>query len=56
MVGGLDNSTSGKVVWLRGGGAVYHIHSIAGTDVTADVKLTSYTDAASRTFSPITTP
>lgn len=56
MVGGLDNSTSGKVVWLRGGGAVYHIHSIAGTDVTADVKLTSYTDSASRTFSPIITP
>lgn len=54
MVGGLDNSTSGKVVWLRGGGAVYHIHAMQGTSVTATVYTSTFTDSASRSFAPTT--
>lgn len=54
MVAGLDSATTGLVVWLRGGGAVYHIYSQRGTLLTASVKMTAYTDGASRTFSPKT--
>ena len=54
MVAGLDSATTGLVVWLRGGGAVYHIYSQRGTLLTASVKMTAYTDDASRTFSPKT--
>lgn len=56
MVGGLGNSTAGIVVWLRGGGAVYHAHSLNGKAMTATVHLSTYTDSASRTFAPTTTP
>lgn len=56
MVGGFDNSTSGKVVWLRGGGAKYHIHAMNGTSVSATVYTSTYTDSASRSFAPRTTP
>lgn len=55
MVAGLDNSTAGAVVWLRGGGAVYHIHSMNGTSATARVYLEGFTDSSSKTFSPTTT-
>ena len=55
MVGGLGNSTHGIVVWLRGGGAIYYLHSMNGASATADVKLSSWTDSASRTFAPTTT-
>lgn len=54
MVAGLDSATTGLVVWLRGGGAVYHVYSQRGTLLTASVKMTAYTDGASRTFSPKT--
>lgn len=54
MVAGLDTATTGLVVWLRGGGAVYHIYSQRGTLLTASIKMTTYTDGASRTFSPKT--
>lgn len=56
MVGGLGNSTSGIVVWLRGGTANYHIHSLNGKAMTATVYLTTYTDSASNKFAPKTTP
>ena len=56
MVGGLGNSTGGKVVWLRGGGAVYRIHSMNGTSTTATVYTSTYTDSASRSFAPKTSP
>lgn len=54
MVGGLGNSTTGKVVWLRGGGAVYHVHAMNGTSVTATVYTSTYTDSASQSFAPLT--
>lgn len=56
MVGGLGNAVGGKVVWLRGGGAVYHIHSMNGTSTTATVYTSTYTDAAGRSFAPKTSP
>lgn len=54
MVGGLGNSVSGKVVWLRGGGAVYHIHAMHGTSVTATVYTSTFTDSANQSFAPTT--
>ena len=54
MVAGMDKIIDGTVVWLRGGGATYHIHGIAGTSQGVTVYLESYTDHASRTFSPRT--
>ena len=56
MVGGLGNSTGGKVVWLRGGGAVYHIHSMNGTSTTVTVYTSTYTDSASQSYAPKTSP
>ena len=56
MVGGLGNSTGGKVVWLRGGGAVYHIHSMNGTSTIVTVHTSTYTDSASQSFAPKTSP
>lgn len=56
MVGGLGNATGGKVVWLRGGGAAYHIHSMNGTSTSVTVYTSTYTDGANRSFSPRTTP
>ena len=55
MVGGLGNSTDGKVVWLRGGGANYYIHAMNGTSVNAVVHTSSFTDSASQVFEPKTT-
>ena len=55
MVGGFGNSTAGKVVWLRGGGATYHIHAMNGTSVSATVYTSTYTDSASQSFAPKTT-
>ena len=54
MVGGLGNSTAGIVVWLRGGGAVYYLHSMNGGGATATVHLSTYTDSASQSFAPKT--
>lgn len=56
MFGGIGNATTGMVVWLRGGSAVYHIHSARGTSLSATVYTSSYTDTASQVFAPITTP
>ena len=59
MVGGLDTSHyngGGMIVWLRGGGAVYHVYSDQGTELSVSVYLSSFTDSANRTFAPTTTP
>ena len=56
MVGGLGNAVGGKVVWLRGGGAVYHIHSMNGTSTSVTVYTSTYTDSAKQSFAPKTTP
>ena len=56
MVGGLGNATGGKVVWLRGGGAVYHVHSMNGTSTSVTVYTSTYTDNAKQSFAPKTTP
>lgn len=55
MIGGIDSSTDGLVIWLRGGTAVYHIFSNAGVSLSATVHTASFTDAASQTFAPTTT-
>lgn len=54
MVGKIGNSTAGLVVWLRGGGANYHIFSQKGTILSVTVNLSTYTDSASQSFAPIT--
>lgn len=56
MVGGITLSTSGLLVWLRGGTAIYHMETDIGTAATATVCLDGYTDSAgtkytSRTYS-----
>ena len=56
MVGGIDSSTSGLVIWLRGGTAAYHIYSNRGTSLSATVQLNGFTDIASKTYSPKTIP
>lgn len=56
MVGGIDSSVSGLVIWLRGGTAAYHIYSNRGTSLSATVRLDGFTDSASKTYSPKTTP
>lgn len=56
MVGGIGTSTGGLIVWLRGGTAVYHLYSNFGRGLAVTVYIGTYTDSASRTFSPKTTP
>ena len=56
MFGGIGNATTGMIVWLRGGGAVYHIHSAKGTSLQATVYTTSYTDGANQVFSALDAP
>lgn len=56
MVAKLGNSTAGKVVWLRGGGAAYRIFSMQGTQLSTTIYYETYTDIANQTFSPTTTP
>lgn len=51
MVNGLDTSTQGLVVWLRGGSAVYRIFSNGGLNLSATVHTSAFTDSANRTFS-----
>jgi hypothetical protein len=53
-LGGFGNSTHGKVVWLRGGGATYHIHAMNGTSVSATAYTSTFTDSASQSFAPTT--
>lgn len=54
MVMGMQFSTNGMVVWLRGGGATYYLETDYGFSSTAIVHLGTYTDAAGTTFSPRT--
>ena len=56
MVGGMISSTSGLVVWLRGGTATYHIYSDRGVRNIATVYLNGFTDSQPKTFSPTKTP
>jgi len=51
MVAGMKLSTSGLVVWLRGGTATYYLESDYGDFVSATVYLDGFTDNASQTFS-----
>ena len=55
-VGGIGSSTSGLVVWLRGGGAAYHLYSNRGPSLQVTVHTSSFTDNAEQTFAPKTTP
>lgn len=52
MVAGMFLSTSGMIVWLRGGGAVYKLHGPGGLDNAVSVNLTTYTAGNGATFSP----
>ncbi len=55
MVGKIGNSTAGLVVWLRGGGANYHVFAPRGVHLSVTVYTSTYTDSASQQFAPITT-
>lgn len=50
MVAGMQLSTSGIVVWLRGGEATYYLTSDYGAASTVDVKLEGFTDSAKQVF------
>lgn len=52
MVGGLALSSNGLIVWLRGGGAVYHLGTAYGKAASATVYLTDYTASNKAVFSP----
>ena len=54
MVGGMTLTTSGLVVWLRGGGAVYRIHSEAGNQLDATAHIGTYTASNGSNFAPRT--
>ncbi|EJT5937134.1 hypothetical protein N2W52_001902 [Clostridium perfringens] len=50
MVGGMQMSTDGLVVWLRGGGAKYCLTSEYGQSASASVKMGKYVDIAKQEF------
>jgi len=50
MVGGMQLSVNGMIVWLRGGGAVYKFHGTGGMDNTVAVTLGTYTASNAATF------
>ncbi|WP_335989617.1 tail fiber domain-containing protein [Pseudoalteromonas sp. CH_XMU1449-3] len=54
MVGGMVLATSGLVVWLRGGGAVYRIHSEAGNQLDATAHIGTYTASNGSNYAPRT--
>lgn len=54
MVAKFQSSTQGFVVWLRGGGADYWIHSNRGVGLKTSVSLTKWTDSAGSEFGPLT--
>ena len=49
-VGGLQLSTSGMVIWLRGGGAMYRLSGDCGSHGRAEVHLTDWLDAGKIKF------
>ena len=51
MVGGLELSVNGLIVWLRGGGAIYNLTTPYGKAATASVKLTDYTASDKKVYS-----
>ena len=52
MVGGLALSSNGLIVWLRGGGAIYHLGTAYGKAASATVNLTDYTASNKTVYSP----
>jgi hypothetical protein len=50
MVARMHLCPNGLLVWLRGGGASYHIESDMGTAVLVSVHLDGYTDSAKATY------
>lgn len=50
MVARMHLCPNGLLVWLRGGGASYHIESDVGTAVIVSVHLDGYTDSAKATY------
>lgn len=54
MVAGLDNSTNGLIVWLRGGGANYQLSTEYGLATTFEIHYTDYTASNGVIFSPRT--
>lgn len=52
MVAGMNLSTQGIVVWLRGGGAKYYLTSDYGEANRAKVMLEGFTDSANQVFNP----
>lgn len=53
MVGGIKPCTTGLIVWLRGGTALYELESEFGYLVNITIHTSSYTDGAGTVFSPI---
>lgn len=54
MVAGIQNSTNGLMVWLRGGGANYKLSTEYGLATTFEVHYTDYTASNGVIFSPRT--
>jgi len=54
MVAGFKLSTSGIVIWLRGGGAAYSIHSDYGDSISTVIYLSGFTDAKGDVYAPRT--
>lgn len=52
MVGGLQLTTEGLCVWLRGGTAIYRITSEYGTSTTATIYYESHTTSGSQVLAP----
>ena len=53
MVGGMSYSLSGIVVWLRGGGAQYTLHSERGSQADVKVHLNGFTESAPNRSYPV---
>lgn len=53
MVGGMNYSLRGIVVWLRGGGAQYILHSERGSQAGVEVHLNGFTESAPNRRYPV---
>lgn len=54
MVAGMTLTTSGLIVFLRGGGAKYQVNTEAGRSARADIHLSGYTASDGRVYPPRT--
>lgn len=52
MVAGIQLSTGGLIVWLRGGGALYQLENSYGSALTATVHIEPYNAADGKIYSP----